>query len=136
MLTSRHIELVESSWDYILLNSHETGSIFYQKLFSLDPSLRQMFKSDMITQSQKLVSMITFAVHKLYHLDEIIADVKALGVQHRQNQVEIRHYDTVATALLWTLEHALGNEWNDDIKDAWVSVYKALSKTMIEAASE
>lgn len=136
MLTSRHIELVENSWDYVLLNSHEAGSIFYQKLFFLDPSLRQMFKSDMITQTQKLVAMITFAVHKLNNLDEIIADVKALGVQHRQNKVEVRHYDTVATALLSTLEQAMGQEWNEDIKEAWASVYGALSKTMIDAASE
>ena len=134
MLTSRQIELVENSWDYVLLNSHETGNIFYEKLFSLDPQLREMFKGDIITQSQKLVSMITFAVHKLNSLEDIIADVKALGVQHKHNLVEVRHYDTVALALLWTLERALGPEWSEEVKDAWASVYHVLSKTMIDAA--
>ncbi len=133
MLTSKQIELVENSWDYILLNSAETGSIFYNKLFSLDPGLRQLFKGDINTQSQKLVSMITFAVHKLSSFDEIIGDVKALGAHHKKNLVQPEHYEKVAIALLWTLEKALGKEWNDEVKDAWTAVYIALSKLMIEA---
>lgn len=134
MLTSKQIELVENSWDYILLNSPETGAVFYKKLFSIDPGLRQLFKGDINSQSQKLVAMITFAVHKLNNLDEIIQDVKALGIHHKQNFVETEHYQTVASALLWTLEKALGKEWNDEVKDAWTAVYTALSVTMIEAS--
>lgn len=133
MLTSKQIELVENSWDYILLNSHETGAIFYQKLFSIDPELRQMFKGDINTQSQKLVAMITFAVHKLNNLDEIMGDVRALGVQHKNHFVKPEHYEIVATTLLWTLERALGKEWNDEVKEAWIAVYTTLSKTMIAA---
>ncbi|HMI66196.1 MAG TPA: ATP-binding protein, partial [Cyclobacteriaceae bacterium] len=133
MITSKQIELVENSWDYVLLNSQETGATFYKKLFSVDPSLRQLFKGDINMQSQKLVAMITFAVHKLNNLDEIVADVKALGIQHKKNLVEINHYETVGAVLLWTLEKALGREWNEEVKDAWTAVYTTLSKTMIEA---
>jgi len=133
MLTSKQIELVENSWDYVLLNSQETGATFYKKLFSVDPRLRQLFKGDISTQSQKLVAMITFAVHKLNNLDEIVADVKALGIQHKKNLVETDHYETVRFVLLWTLEKVLGKEWNEEVKDAWTAVYTTLSKTMIEA---
>jgi hemoglobin-like flavoprotein len=134
MLTSRQIELVENSWDYILLNSPETGAIFYKRLFSIDPGLRQLFKGDINIQSQKLVAMITFAVHKLNNLDEVISDVRTLGIRHKNNLVETAHYQTVASALLWTLEKALHHEWNEEVKDAWTAVYTALSVTMIEAA--
>ena len=133
MITSKQIELVENSWDYVLLNSQETGATFYKKLFSVDPRLRQLFKGDINTQSQKLIAMITFAVHKLNNLDEIVADVKTLGLQHKKNLVEIDHYETVGSVLLWTLEKALGKEWNEEVKDAWAAVYTTLSKTMIEA---
>jgi PAS domain S-box-containing protein len=134
MLTSKQIELVENSWDYILLNSPETGAVFYKKLFSIDPGLRQLFKGDINTQSQKLVAMITFAVHKLNNMEEVISDVKALGIHHKNNLVETEHYQTVASALLWTLEKALGQDWNEEVKDAWTAVYTALSVTMIEAS--
>ena len=135
MLTSKQIELVENSWDFVLLHSHDAGAIFYKKLFSIDPSLRQLFKGDISSQSQKLIAMITFAVHKLNHLDEIIADVKTLGVQHKNNLVRTEHYATVGSALLWTLEKTLGKEWNDEVKDAWLAIYNTLSKTMIDATS-
>ncbi|MGC4022616.1 MAG: ATP-binding protein [Cyclobacteriaceae bacterium] len=136
MLTTKQTELVESSWDYVLLNSHEAGAVFYKRLFALDPSLRQLFKGDIQLQSQKLVAMVTFAVHKLSHLDEIIADIKALGVAHHKKYVMPEHYPIVASALLWTLEKSLGNHWNDEIRDAWTHVYNMLAKVMIEAGEE
>jgi len=133
MLTSKQIELVENSWDYVLLNSQETGAVFYKKLFEIDPGLRQLFKSEIHMQSQKFVAMITFAVHKLNNLDEVIADVKALGMHHHKNSVKPEHYASVAVALLWTIENVLGKEWNNEIKEAWMAVYTALAKAMIGA---
>ena len=135
-MTPRQIELVENSWDFVLTNTAEGGVIFYDKLFELDPSLRSLFKDDIKLQSQKLISLITFAVHKLNSLEEIISDVKALGARHRGYQVKPEYYLTVAEALLWTLGKGLGNQWNEELKEAWVTLYTRLSNTMIEAAKE
>jgi nitric oxide dioxygenase len=135
-MTPKQIELVENSWDFILMNTTEAGIIFYDKLFEIDPSLRTLFKGDIKSQSQKLISLITFAVHKLNSLDEILSDVKALGMRHNKYHVKEEHYTTVAEALLWTLEKGLGSQWNNELKEAWVTLYMVLSKTMIEAAKE
>jgi hemoglobin-like flavoprotein len=135
-MTPKQIELVENSWDFILANTTEAGLIFYNRLFELDPSLRALFKGDIKSQSQKLISLITFAVHKLNSLEEIMADVRALGVRHNKYRVQREHYATVAQALLWTLEKALGNQWTEELKTAWVTLYMALAKAMIEAAKE
>ena len=135
-MTPKQIELVETSWDFVLMNTAEAGVIFYNKLFELDPSLRSLFKDDIKSQSQKLISLITFAVHKLNSIDEIISDVKALGVRHRGYKVKPEYYSTVAEALLWTLGKGLGDKWNEELKEAWVTLYILLSKTMIEAAEE
>ncbi|HEV8515284.1 MAG TPA: globin domain-containing protein, partial [Cyclobacteriaceae bacterium] len=96
MLTSKQIELVENSWDYVLLHSKETGVDFYKKLFEIDPALRQLFKGEIHGQSQKFVAMITFVVHKLNNTDKIIADVKALGIRHHKNSVKPEHYASMA----------------------------------------
>ena len=133
MLTSKQIELVGNSWDYVLRNSREAGTVFYKKLFEIDPGIRQLFKGEIHVQSQKLVAMITVAVHELNNLEEIIADVKTLGVRHQQNSVKPEHYASMAVALLWTIENALGKEWNNEVKEAWMAVYTTLAKTMIGA---
>lgn len=135
-MTQRQIELVENSWDFILQNANEAGSIFYSRLFEIDPKLRPLFGEDIESQSKKLVALITFAVHKLNNLEEIVADVKALGIRHRKYKVQREHYATVANALLWTLEKALGTQWTEEMENAWIEVYTILSQTMIEAAEE
>lgn len=136
MLTNRQIELVGQSWDAILHSPHETGIIFYQKLFELDPELRHFFKEDIRIQAQKLIDMITFIVHKLNNLDEIIADVKSLGLKHKQILIRPEHYDTVAKSLLWTLEKALGPHYSKEVEEAWSSVYKMLARIMIEGSKD
>ena len=135
-MTQEQINLVENSWDFVLLNTNEAGKIFYGKLFELDPSLRKLFKEDIDTQSRKLVSMITFVVHKLNNLGEVVNDVIALGKRHAGYKVTEAHFNTVAAALLWTLELALKDQWNDKMKNAWVAVYTVLSETMINAMKE
>lgn len=69
-LTNRQIEVIENSWDILLLNPEVTSEVFYSRLFLLDPSLRLLFKEDIYSQTQKLTSMITFIVHKLNSLEE------------------------------------------------------------------
>ena len=97
-MTPKQIKLVEGSWDFVITNTEEAGEIFYGKLFELDPSLRALFKEDIKTQSQKLVSLLTFAVSKLNNLEEILPDVKALGKRHIKYNVKPEHYATVAGA--------------------------------------
>jgi nitric oxide dioxygenase len=135
-MTPKQIKLIEDSWDFVIINTTEAGMIFYSRLFQLDPSLRPLFKDSIDAQSKKLVSMITFIVHKLNKLDEVTKDIKALGQRHGNYKVKPEYYKTVGEALLWTLERSLGEQWNDELKEAWVTVYGVLSKTMIEASSK
>ena len=84
------------------------AELFYGKLFSLDPSLKPLFKGDIKQQGRKLMSMIGTAVSGLTRLEQIVPAVQALGVRHAGYGVQPAHYGTVATALLWTLEQGLG----------------------------
>jgi hemoglobin-like flavoprotein len=90
----------------------------------------------MTEQGRKLMGMITVAVNGLDRLDEIIPAVRALGKRHSGYGVTDDHYDTVATALLWTLEPGLGDAFTDDTRNAWIKTYTLLSTTMKEAAAQ
>lgn len=136
MLSSKQIQLVEESWDFVILNTQQAGVIFYDRLFEIAPQFRSYFKEDINSQSRKLVALISFAVHKLGSLDQIVDDVKALGERHRLYKVKDEDYAIVGNALLWTLEKALGNKWDAETKEAWVLVYTILSQIMIEASNK
>jgi nitric oxide dioxygenase len=40
----------------------------------------------------------------------------------------------VGSALLWTLENGLGEDWTKEVADAWTSAYALLSVFMINQA--
>jgi hemoglobin-like flavoprotein len=45
------------------------------------------------------------------------------------------HYDTVATALVWTLEQGLGDDFTPATRQAWVEAYTILAGVMQQAAA-
>lgn len=135
-MTPEQAELVKSSWAKVVPISDKAAELFYGKLFELNPSLKSLFKGDMVEQGKKLMKMINTAVNGLDRLDEIVPAVQQLGVRHIAYGVKDEHYDTVGAALLWTLEAGLGDAFTDETKTAWATVYGVLADTMKAAAAE
>ena len=133
-MTPKQIQLVQESFAKVVPIADKAAEIFYAKLFELDPSLKALFKGDITEQGKKLMTMISSAVGGLNHLDKIVPVVQDLGRRHVSYGVTSDHYETVASALLYTLEVGLGKAWTNDVKDAWIEVYMLLAKTMKEAA--
>jgi hemoglobin-like flavoprotein len=48
--------------------------------------------------------------------------------------VQEEHYTTFREALMWTLEHGLGDAFTADVRYAWAAVYDLLADTMKDAA--
>lgn len=133
-MTPRQVELVQASWASVDPIAEAAAEIFYSKLFALDPSLRAMFRGDMREQGRKLMSMIAFAVRGLSRLETLVPGVQALGRRHAGYGVRDKHYETVATALLWTLHQGLGKAFTDEVREAWATAYGVLATTMKDAA--
>ena len=135
-LSARQIALVRSTWEKVIPIADQAASLFYNKLFDLDPDLKVLFNTDIEAQGKKLMQMITVAVKGLDHLDAIVPAVQQLGKRHVRYGVKDDHYDTVARALLWTLEQGLGYAFTPEVQLAWATTYHVLATTMKEAAAE
>ncbi|UXP31863.1 globin domain-containing protein [Reichenbachiella agarivorans] len=133
-ITLSEKQLVQESFALVAPIADKAAEIFYTKLFELDPELRPLFKGDITEQGKKLMAMLAAAVKGLDRLDTLVPVVQDLGRRHVGYGVKDEHYDTVAAALLYTLETGLGERWNNELKDAWVTVYTVLSSTMKAAA--
>jgi hemoglobin-like flavoprotein len=136
MVTEAQKNLVQHSFTAIVPIAGDAAALFYQKLFELDPSLEKMFRGDMNEQRKKLMQMLTAAVKGLDRLDQLVPVVKELGRRHEGYGVTDKHYETVAIALLWTLEMGLGSAFTPEVAEAWAAVYGLLASTMKEAARE
>jgi hemoglobin-like flavoprotein len=134
MITSSQRLLVQQSFALIAPIADDAAAIFYQRLFEIDPSLRQMFREELAEQRKKLMQMLAAAVKGLDRPDRLIPVVEDLGRRHAGYGVIDEHYDTVGAALLGTLEAGLGSAFTPEVKEAWVSVYTLLATTMRNAS--
>ncbi len=134
-MTPDQIALVQNSFKSVVPIKETAADLFYGRLFELDPDVRALFKGDMKEQGRKLMTMIATAVNGLTNLESIVPAVQELGIRHVGYGVKPEDYNTVAAALLWTLEQGLGDAWNDDLKAAWTAAYTVLADTMKEAAA-
>jgi hemoglobin-like flavoprotein len=133
-MTPEKIALVRSSWQQVLPIKDTAAALFYGQLFELDPSLRSMFKGDMGEQGRKLMMIINTAVNSLDNLGPILGAVEDMGRRHVSYGVTETHYDTVGSALIWTLAKGLGEQFTPPVRDAWVETYTTLATAMKQAA--
>ncbi|MES2944026.1 MAG: globin family protein [Pseudomonadota bacterium] len=135
-MNSEQINLVQSSFAEVRPIAARAAGLFYQRLFVLDPTLRPMFKGDLTHQGRMLMAMLTAAVNGLTHLDTLVPVVRQLGARHAGYGVREAHYDTVGTALLWTLEQGLGDGFTHEVRSAWAAAYELLAHVMQMGAIE
>ena len=135
-MTPHQKMLVQTSFAQVAPIAETAAGLFYAKLFELDPSLRPMFTSDIAEQGRKLMQMLTVAVRGLDNLDALVPAVRALGLRHAGYGVRDEHYETVAVALLSTLELGLGEAFTDEMREAWTTVYWLLAYTMRAGAAD
>jgi len=48
--------------------------------------------------------------------------------------VRTEHYATVGSALLWTLEQGLGEQFTPEVREAWTAAYGLLAQVMQQGA--
>jgi hemoglobin-like flavoprotein len=133
-MTPVQIEAVKESWSKVVPIADQAAVLFYQRLFTLDPSLRALFKPDMTEQRKLLMTMLGTAVGGLERLDTIVPAIHALGQRHKGYGVTAANYAAVGQALLWTLEQGLGDAFTPDVREAWTAAFGLVSGTMKDAA--
>jgi hemoglobin-like flavoprotein len=135
-MTPQQITLVQATFADVKPIATTAAELFYNRLFTLDPSLRPLFKGDMGQQGQMLMSMIGAAVSGLKDLERLAPVVRQLGARHVRYGVQAQHYATVGSALLWTLDQGLGEKFTPAVREAWTQAYTLLSDVMLLGAME
>jgi len=135
-MTPQQVALVRQSFAKVVPISEQAAALFYDRLFTVDPSTRPLFRGDMKSQGAKLMAAIGAVVKSLDRIEVMLDEIRALARRHGRYGVRDEHYASVGAALLWTLEQGLGSDFTPEVREAWATAYGVLSSTMIEAASE
>jgi hemoglobin-like flavoprotein len=136
-VTPRQQTLIRESWAQVAPIADTAATIFYDRLFELDPSLRSMFsRTDMASQRRNLTQTLGVVVASIDRLEKIVPAVEALGRRHAGYGVEAAHFETVGQALLDTLGIGLGEAFTPEVSEAWATAYGILAGVMQSAAAE
>ena len=111
------------------------GLVFYQRLFELDPALKPLFKSDIESQSARLLDMLGSLISNLERSAVLDFELRLMGQRHAEYGVLPQHYETVGQALLDMLAETLCGEFTEEVKDAWAALYGVVAATMQAGAA-
>ena len=137
MISPEDKQLLKTTWAKVAPISDVAAALFYDRLFTLDPSLQRMFaNADMKEQRRKLMQALAAVINGIDNLGALVPTLENLGKNHVRYGVTDRHYDTVGAALLWTLEQGLKEAWTPAARSAWTVAYTTVATVMRSAAAK
>lgn len=134
-MTAKTIHALRTSFARVESLGHVAALIFYKRLFELAPHLRPLFPDAIEDQSKKLIDVLAAALGMLEKPEDLRIMLGQLGARHVDYGVKPEHYDIVGAALLDMLASILGRDFNPALREAWTSLYSAISTTMLAGAA-
>jgi len=133
-MTPQQVNQVQAIFMKVVPMANRAAALFYGRLFEMAPETRALFRGDIDTQGRKLMSALATVVNSLGDFDAIVPVARDLAKRHIAYGVTPEHYPLVGSALLWTLEQGLADEFTPALRAAWEAAYSTLSEAMIASA--
>lgn len=123
-MTQQQIALLRQSIAPLQAHPARGGDLFFQILFTFDPSLRSLFPADLTGQGKKLVNTLAALIIALQE-----GDTAALTAFARRHALFFQPpcHNVLREALLWTLAQLLGPRFHDDVAAAWCQAYNTVA---------
>ena len=104
---------------------------FYERLFAADPSTRELFRIDMVTQAGHLSAALALIVRNLSMLDALEGPLMELGAAHARVGVRPEHYPVACEALLASIGEAAGGDWSAELSADWRALLDRVAGQML-----
>lgn len=135
-MDDHQITVVKHSFAQLAPNATRLADLLYARFFQLDPTVRNLFPNDLYDYKDKFLHLLTFVIDHLGQPEEWLPRIEQLGKRHFAYGVQAQHYETFGSALIWTLDKAIGEEFVFEVARAWVTFYTLLANTMQAAAKQ
>src|SRR5258708_12823168 len=94
-------EIVRQTWKQLVPIADTSATLFYQRLFEIDPSTRPLFSgTDMPEQRRKLMQVIDLAVKGLDQSTESLQSVAQPAARPLKHVVPAQHYHSIPEPLI------------------------------------
>lgn len=125
--------IIRATFTDVLKIRDKAGLLFYDRLFTIAPETKPLFKGDIAEQSRKFMDTLALAIGMLRDMPTFVMTLEALARRHVKYGVKDEDYEKVGVALLWTLEQVLGPTFTPKAREAWTALYGAVAEIMMGA---
>ena len=82
-MTPKQVAMIQTSWSEVEPISDVAATLFYERLFELDPTIRRLFRrTDMVQQRKILMQTLAVVVRSLDRLEQLTPALEGLGRRH------------------------------------------------------
>jgi hemoglobin-like flavoprotein len=110
------------------------GRDFYDRVFTLAPSVRPLFPAELDHQRDKLLRALAMLVRGLDMPETLVPALQQLGARHVGYGVQAPHYAVVGEALIDTLDALSDPPMDPAARAAWTRLYGWIAATMLAGA--
>ncbi|MGB3692312.1 MAG: globin domain-containing protein [Spirulinaceae cyanobacterium] len=108
---------------------------FYGYLFDIHPELKPLSThTNLSKQESLLLDFLAFFTQNLSNPDLLIAHLKGLGARHVKYGVRPEYYPLFGSALLNTFTQYFKKNWTEELDQAWLDAYHAITALMLAGA--
>lgn len=124
-LSPREVELIRSTFALLEPKSGVAALAFYQRLFTLDPSSRELVRGDIEVEARRLMGLLREAAELADQPQALRTRFAGAGARLFRGD-GVRLSAPVEEALLWSLGMTLGRDFTPEARNAWVALVAAV----------
>lgn len=138
-MTPDELELIAADGEIVKNDGGSFATMFYDTLFEIAPSTRELFPDDLVAQRGKLVNELAFLVEAATasrwaaDLGPFLERARELGRRHVRYGVSGADYAPVGVALNAALRSSVPG-WDSAHDLAWTKLFRLISDVMREGA--
>ena len=125
---------LQYSMNNMLHDEDKFATIFYEKVFTIAPNVRALFRNNMTDQGRLLTHMLGGIVYSLSRPEHLAKGLEKLGQSHVHYGVKAEYYPVVKKAMLETIEEVLGENKTSKTLEAWATALDLVIDTMKSCA--
>lgn len=131
---SLDFETLEVSFAAIAPDAKRLVERFYEELFERHPAVMPLFEgSDMKSQRAKLLAALKLVIANVRNMDALQPALQELGQRHQEYGAEPDHYIAVADVLISVMAEIAGDQWTEQMQQAWHGALNAIAGIMLGA---
>ena len=125
---------IQESLQQILSSKQAFGQQFYKKFFERCPEVMPFFADVNLDRQAVLLTMALLVIEKQHTSPFAAAEeyLRYLGTKHQQWNIPKPLYTAWTAVMLETLEHFLGDEWNESLAKEWEAAIARVIELMFQ----